>query len=72
MAFQLITCCSINGLTTTYKCVLQFVFLLEIAHALSCYQCVGTHPGCTLYDMNWYFQQVITCSRSDDRCIKVN
>ena len=39
---------------------------------LICYQCVGTHPGCTLYNMDtrWYWGKI--CPRKDDRCVKVN
>ena len=38
---------------------------------LICYQCVGTHPGCTLYNMDtrWYWGKI--CPRKDDRCVKV-
>ena len=60
--------------TTVHICVIQLMLLLlfDVGHALSCYQCVGTHPGCTLYDMDWRFQQGITCPRVNDRCIKVS
>jgi hypothetical protein len=39
---------------------------------LICYQCVGTHPGCGLYDFDsrWYWGKV--CPRTDDRCVKVS
>jgi len=38
---------------------------------LICYQCVGTHPGCTLYNMDtrWYWGKI--CPRKDDRCVKL-
>ena len=38
---------------------------------LICYQCVGTHPGCGLYDFDsrWYWGKI--CPRSDDRCVKL-
>ena len=55
-----------------FSCLCQVIFIFDIVHALSCYQCIGTHPGCTLYDMNWIFQTIITCSRTDDRCVKVS
>ena len=38
---------------------------------LICYQCVGTHPGCGLYnfDSRWYWGKI--CPRSNDRCVKL-
>ncbi len=38
---------------------------------LICYQCVGTHPGCSLHDFDWRWYWGKTCPRSDDRCVKV-
>ena len=38
---------------------------------LICYQCVGTHPGCGLYDFDWRWQWGKSCPRHDDRCVKL-
>ena len=40
--------CIILLLINTVKCCYQ--------NSLSCYQCIGTHPGCTLYNMDWIFR----------------
>jgi len=62
--------------------ILPFLVLLNCAQqvnswktglesGLICYQCVGTHPGCTLYNMDtrWYWGKI--CPRKDDRCVKL-
>ena len=54
-----------------YNCIWVYLFLCDTVNSLSCYQCIGTHPGCTLYNMDWIYQKVITCPRIDDRCVKV-
>lgn len=36
-----------------------------------CYQCVGTHPGCGMYDFDGRYYWGKQCPRSDDRCVKV-
>lgn len=38
---------------------------------LICYQCVSTHPGCSLYDFDWRWYWGKSCPRSDDRCVKL-
>ena len=46
-------------------------FKTGLEPGLICYQCVGTHPGCGLYnfDSRWYWGKI--CPRADDRCVKV-
>lgn len=46
-------------------------FKTGLEPGLICYQCVGTHPGCGLYDFDWKWYWGVTCPRSDDRCVKV-
>ncbi len=46
-------------------------FKTGLEPGLICYQCVGTHPGCSLYDFDWRWYWGVTCPRSDDRCVKV-
>ncbi|XP_040565770.1 UPAR/Ly6 domain-containing protein crim [Lepeophtheirus salmonis] len=36
-----------------------------------CYQCVGTQPGCGLYDFDAKWQWGKICNRYDDRCVKI-
>jgi hypothetical protein len=47
-------------------------FKTGLEPGLICYQCVGTHPGCGLYnfDSRWYWGKI--CPRADDRCVKVS
>merc|ERR1711997_64438 len=54
-----------------YICILVYLFFCGTVNSLSCYQCIGTHPGCTLYNMDWIYQKIITCPRIDDRCVKL-
>ena len=59
------------------KKINQFFFSLAnsfktgMEPGLICYQCVGTHPGCGLYnfDSRWYWGKI--CPRSNDRCVKL-
>jgi len=46
-------------------------FKTGLEDGLICIQCVGTHPGCSLYDMDyrWYWGRI--CPRKDDRCVKL-
>lgn len=46
-------------------------FKTGLENGLICYQCVGTHPGCSLYDMDWRWYWGKICPRSDDRCVKL-
>jgi len=46
-------------------------FKTGLEPGLICYQCVGTHPGCSLYDFDWRWYWGKTCPRSDDRCVKL-
>jgi len=69
--------------TKTAQSILPLVILLNLVvspttswktgleSGLICYQCVGTHPGCTLYNMDtrWYWGKI--CPRKDDRCVKL-
>ena len=55
-----------------FNYVITISLILNTGNCLNCYQCIGTHPGCTLYNMDWIFQDTITCSRKDDRCVKVS
>jgi len=57
---------------------LPFLFLPAISafktgleDGLICNVCVGTHPGCGLYDFDyrWYWGQM--CPRYNDKCVKV-
>ena len=47
-------------------------FKTGLEPGLICYQCVGTHPGCGLYDFDWRWYWGKVCPRSDDRCVKVS
>ena len=51
----------------------QFIsaFKTGLESGLICYQCVGTHPGCGLYDFDWRWYWGKSCSRPDDRCVKL-
>merc|ERR1712156_1037343 len=46
-------------------------FKTGMESGLICYQCVGTHPGCGLYDFDWRWQWGKSCPRHDDRCVKL-
>jgi len=46
-------------------------FKTGMEQGLICYQCVSTHPGCTLYDFDWRWYWGKSCPRSDDRCVKL-
>ncbi|CAL4123577.1 unnamed protein product, partial [Meganyctiphanes norvegica] len=41
------------------------------AWALWCYQCVGSHPGCGLYDFDWRYYWSHSCPEENDKCVKV-
>jgi len=59
-------------LLTLLNCVQQGnSWKTGLESGLICYQCVGTHPGCTLYNMDtrWYWGKI--CPRKDDRCVKL-
>ncbi len=60
----------IFGLCLSSSSIEAFYTGLE-PNILICYQCVGTHPGCGLYDFDsrWYWGKA--CPKSDDRCVKI-
>jgi hypothetical protein len=63
--------CSKKNLATRFQTISGAGFKTGLEPGLICYQCVGTHPGCGLYnfDSRWYWGKI--CPRSDDRCVKV-
>ncbi len=36
-----------------------------------CYACIGTHPGCGLNTFSYKWHYGKTCTRTDDRCVKL-
>ncbi|KAK7081647.1 hypothetical protein SK128_013466 [Halocaridina rubra] len=36
-----------------------------------CYRCVGSHPGCGMYDFDWRYYWSHSCPEPDDKCVKV-
>ncbi|ROT66228.1 hypothetical protein C7M84_015767 [Penaeus vannamei] len=36
-----------------------------------CYRCVGSHPGCGLYDFDWRYYWSYQCPDPYDKCVKV-
>ncbi len=62
--------CSFTAILATVLYTV-FSFKTGLEAGLICYQCVGTHPGCSLYDFDWRWYWGKTCQRSDDRCVKV-
>eukprot|EP00088_Acartia_fossae_P028880 TRINITY_DN29685_c0_g1_i2.p1 TRINITY_DN29685_c0_g1~~TRINITY_DN29685_c0_g1_i2.p1 ORF type:complete len:163 (-),score=9.24 TRINITY_DN29685_c0_g1_i2:86-574(-) len=46
-------------------------FKTGLEEGLICNVCVGTHPGCGLYDFDqrWYWGQM--CPRYNDKCVKL-
>ncbi|KAK3852358.1 hypothetical protein Pcinc_041054 [Petrolisthes cinctipes] len=55
------------------KFVLLVIFsaLLSVGNGLWCYRCVGSHPGCGLYDFDWRYYWSHYCPDPNDKCVKV-
>lgn len=49
----------------------EFVYLYFPGYGLWCYRCVGSHPGCGLYDFDWRYYWSHYCPDPNDKCVKV-
>ncbi|XP_042871536.1 uncharacterized protein LOC122252912 [Penaeus japonicus] len=45
--------------------------LLKDGLSIWCYRCVGSHPGCGLYDFDWRYYWSYQCPDPYDKCVKV-
>ncbi|XP_066975702.1 UPAR/Ly6 domain-containing protein crim [Macrobrachium rosenbergii] len=50
---------------------LVFAGLLKTGLSLWCYRCVGSHPGCGMYDFDWRYYWSYNCPDPGDKCVKV-
>ncbi|XP_042226794.1 uncharacterized protein LOC121869502 [Homarus americanus] len=48
-----------------------FSALFTAASSIWCYRCVGSHPGCGLYDFDWRYYWSHSCPDPNDKCVKV-
>lgn len=52
-------------------CIPFHVYLCIPGYGLWCYRCVGSHPGCGLYDFDWRYYWSHYCPDPNDKCVKV-
>ncbi|XP_071551517.1 UPAR/Ly6 domain-containing protein crim [Panulirus ornatus] len=51
--------------------LVSFSALVSTASSIWCYQCVGSHPGCGLYDFDWRYYWSYSCPDPYDKCVKI-
>ncbi|XP_023349751.1 uncharacterized protein LOC111718406 [Eurytemora carolleeae] len=44
-------------------------FKTGLERGLICNQCIGTHPGCSIFNYNWHWG--VECGRRFDKCVKL-